>query len=234
MEKRKVKMLNFYSRFIREDDLCFDVGANIGRYSEVLLELGARVVAIEPQPKCTDYLQEKFRNNPNFELVAQGLADKQGQLELKICDTESTVATMSNDWQRLVKESGRFAHLKWASRCNVTVTTLDALIEQFGRPRYCKIDVEGFELTVLKGLSTPIPYLSFEFTYPEMLDQVLLCLSHLNQLEMVEFNYSTRETFTLVMQDWGTEAKLRSELCNLDEQIFGDIYARISSDLRYV
>jgi len=44
------------------------------------------------------------------------------------------------------------------------MVTLDAAtIETFGKPFYCKIDVEGWELDVLKGLSQPIPLISFEF-----------------------------------------------------------------------
>jgi hypothetical protein len=45
----------------------------------------------------------------------------------------------------------------------VNVATLDSLIDEFGVPDYAKIDVEGFDLEVLRGLSRPIPLLSFEY-----------------------------------------------------------------------
>jgi hypothetical protein len=43
------KRLTFYRNFIRNGDLCFDIGANIGTRTEAFLELGAKVVAVEPQ-----------------------------------------------------------------------------------------------------------------------------------------------------------------------------------------
>merc|ERR1719476_59374 len=45
--------------------------------------------------------------------------------------------------------------------------TLDGLIAQYGKPAYIKIDVEGAEEAAIKGLSTAIPMISWEFTYPE-------------------------------------------------------------------
>lgn len=43
---------------------------------------------------------------------------------------------------------------------------LDALIEQWGRPDYIKVDVEGAELSVLQGLQPPVRFLSFEALLP--------------------------------------------------------------------
>ncbi len=40
----------FYSQFIRPGDLVFDIGANRGDRTEVFVQMGARVVAAEPQP----------------------------------------------------------------------------------------------------------------------------------------------------------------------------------------
>jgi 16S rRNA A1518/A1519 N6-dimethyltransferase RsmA/KsgA/DIM1 with predicted DNA glycosylase/AP lyase activity len=50
---------NFYQSFINKGDLCFDVGANIGQKSEALLSIGARVVAIEPNPKVLPELEAR-------------------------------------------------------------------------------------------------------------------------------------------------------------------------------
>jgi FkbM family methyltransferase len=43
------------------------------------------------------------------------------------------------------------------------MTTMDTLISLYGKPDYCKIDVEGFEINVLKGLNIPLNLVSFEY-----------------------------------------------------------------------
>ena len=48
------------------------------------------------------------------------------------------------------------------SSIRVPVTTLDQLILRYGRPYYCKVDVEGYEVEVFRGLTQPIPMISFE------------------------------------------------------------------------
>ena len=61
-QKRAVKDLQtktkFYSKLIQNGDLCFDVGANVGNRTEAFLKLGARIVAVEPQPECIAVLNE--------------------------------------------------------------------------------------------------------------------------------------------------------------------------------
>jgi hypothetical protein len=107
------------------------------------------------------------------------------------------------------------------------VTTLDALIERYGEPAFVKIDVEGFELEVLKGLSRRVPALSFEFT-PECADTALACVAHLDSLGFSGFNYSPGESMRLWDNTWGDASFIRARLEALrgDVSTFGDVYAR--------
>jgi 16S rRNA A1518/A1519 N6-dimethyltransferase RsmA/KsgA/DIM1 with predicted DNA glycosylase/AP lyase activity len=70
-----VRRINFYSQFISPDDLCFDVGANMGNRIEALLKLRAKVVVIEPQTKCHEILKRVFGNK--IILVIKGLGEKE-------------------------------------------------------------------------------------------------------------------------------------------------------------
>jgi FkbM family methyltransferase len=167
------KLIKFYSQFIKPDDLCFDVGAYIGDYTEVFNKLGAKVVAIEPQPHCVKYLKKRFKNNPDINIIGKGLADKAGELEFYICEEADTVSTFSREYQNT-----HFKGYNWNKKIKVSVTTLDALIEQFGLPDYCKIDVEGFEYQVLKGLTKPIPLISIEDSSKEMTEK---CINYLTK-----------------------------------------------------
>lgn len=217
------KSLQFYSQFIRKGDLCFDVGANMGNRTEIFLELGAKVVCIEPQQFCLQYLYKLFGNNKDVIIVAKAVADREGYAELAICEDASTISTMSNKW----KNEGRFSKdYKWTTNQKVITTSLDALIVQYGLPVFCKIDVEGFEESVLKGLTKPIPFISFEFTR-EFFHDAKQCINHLLSIGPVEFNCSIGESMELVFSTWATSNELYEKLDSIeDELLWGDIYAK--------
>src|SRR4051794_3343627 len=50
----------FFSQFVRRGDLVFDIGANVGERSRIFLDLGARVVAVEPNPSCADVIRARY------------------------------------------------------------------------------------------------------------------------------------------------------------------------------
>jgi FkbM family methyltransferase len=215
--------LHFYSQFIRKGDLCFDVGTNIGNRAELFLELGAKIVCIEPQQVCLQHIYKLFGNNKDVIIVPKALADREGYAELAICEEATPLSTMSEKW----KNDGRFSKdYKWATNQEVPTTTLDALILQYGLPVFCKIDVEGFEETVLKGLTKPITVISFEFT-KEFFPDVHQCINHILSIGPVEFNCSIGETMKLLFPTWLTPNELCLKLDSLnDKYLWGDIYAR--------
>lgn len=87
------RLFHFYSQFVKPGDLCFDVGAYRGSRTEAFLKIGARVVAVEPQPKYIRYLKKKFGNEDNFRLVEKGLLDKIGSFTLFICEEADDLST---------------------------------------------------------------------------------------------------------------------------------------------
>src|SRR5882757_6502898 len=52
--------LNFYSQLIKPNQLCFDIGANVGLKTNLFLQLKAKVISVEPQQNCIDLLNEKY------------------------------------------------------------------------------------------------------------------------------------------------------------------------------
>jgi FkbM family methyltransferase len=161
--KHDLEMAKFYSNFISPGTLCFDVGANVGNRGKIFLGLGARVVAIEPQGQCVNVLRRLYGKNKNLTLVEGALGANEGQGEIKIGD-EIILSSMSPEWINAVRRSGRFSRCRWDTTTIIEITTLDKMIDQYGVPSFVKINVEGFEYEVVKGLSRPVKALSLEFT----------------------------------------------------------------------
>lgn len=166
------KELSFYAGLLKPAGLVFDVGANLGQRSEVFLELGNKVVAVEPNAACQPTLRHLFGSNQNFTLVEKAIGHEVGSVTFYASGTDSTGSTRP-DWNTKVfgSDRGQIARV-------VPMTTLDALVSEYGIPDFVKIDVEGFEQQVIRGLSRALPLLSIEFHHDE-LDKTRTCLDRL-------------------------------------------------------
>jgi FkbM family methyltransferase len=227
LEKNKIKeRIIFFSSFLNKGDLCFDVGANLGNRIEPLLYIGAKIVAIEPQESCYQYLENKFKNK--IQIVKKGLCEKECLREFHISNA-STISSFSKDWINSVKQE-RFKNYTWDQKIEIEMTTLDILIEEFGKPRFIKIDVEGYEFEVLLGLSKQIEIISFEYTVPEQIFKIKDCVKQVfNFNHDIKCNFSEGESMKWNLNEWlNIEDFLK--LVETDEFIktgFGDIYLKV-------
>ncbi|MDP7014212.1 MAG: FkbM family methyltransferase [Pirellulaceae bacterium] len=220
------KRLDFYRQFVAAGDIVFDVGANLGNRAKIFSKLGATVVAIEPQGECADFLRMAFRHAANFHLVRKALGASPGQAEMLVCNAH-TISSLSPEWVRRVKESGRFEDYEWDRTEAVQIDTLDNLIAEYGRPAFIKIDVEGFEDQVVAGLSTPVRAISLEFA-PEYIEGTHRCIEHLCRIGECRFQVSLGESMEFLLPNWVTAEEVRSTLAEMPPMAFGDLYARLA------
>jgi FkbM family methyltransferase len=229
LEGAQADYTKFYSQFVKRGDLCFDVGANVGRRTKVFLKLEATVIAVEPQEHCMAQLKKKYANNNRVVLVPKAVGEKKGQMEMMLCDSHS-LSSLSKNWVETVKASGRYSSCTWDKTVTVSVVSLDDLISQYGKPAFMKIDVEGYEYQALKGLSQPIKTICFEFT-PEFMESTINCVEYLSKIGPAKFNYCLENKPTsFVLSKWCTAEQMRKELESLcSKKTVGDIYTKFEN-----
>ncbi len=224
---RTAGLKRLYRPFIEPGDLAFDIGAHVGNRSRCWAGLGARVVAIEPQADFAAWLRWQFKGRDEIEIVETALGAAPGVASMHIDPTNPTVTTLSSDWINNVTKTDAFDSVSWQAPVNVPVTTLDRLIDIHGLPIFCKIDVEGFEAEVLKGLSQPIKALSFEFL-PAAIDVALESVGLLEGLGQYRYNVSYGEGMAFDIADWQSADRMRDWLAQQQGgNRSGDVYARL-------
>ncbi len=220
------RMRRFYAQFIGPGDLCFDLGAHVGNRLLVWSQLGALVVGVEPQPACTALLRRWYGRHPQITLVAEAVGAAPGVAPLFVSAATPTVTTLSQPWIAAVQQADAFAGVRWEQTVPVKVTTLDELIARYGEPRFCKIDVEGYELEVLRGLTRPLAVLSFEYIGAARA-LAIDCVTRLSELGAYVFNWSVGEQHRWQSAHWLTAAETIQWLKGLSEASgSGDIYAK--------
>ena len=169
---------------INRGDLVFDVGAHVGDKAIWFLNRGAKVICIEPQPLIAQRLHQRMAGVNNAIVVQKGLGRRRAVMNMSLCTSTPVLSTFSDRWKQ-----GRFVEKVWDQTALVEIVTLDDLIAQYGSPKYCKIDVEGYEREVLAGLTAKTGCLSFEFT-AEFIDDASASLDHLTEIGYSRFNLS--------------------------------------------
>jgi FkbM family methyltransferase len=224
---RAAAMDRLYGGLLRRGDLVFDIGAHVGDRVASFRRLGARVVAVEPQPAMVRVLKLLYGRRADVAIEAVAVGSAAGFTRMMINVANPTVSTASPAFVSAARDAPGWETQRWAGSVEVAVTTLDALIGKHGRPAFIKIDVEGFEAEALQGLSHQVKALSFEFTTIQR-DVARACIERCIALGYGRFNAALGESQTLVHAKWvGGEAIARWLIELPHAANSGDIYAAL-------
>jgi len=221
--RRSSAMDALYRRFVKRGDLVFDIGAHVGDRVAAFRRLGAKVVAVEPQPALASTLTMLYGRSSNVVIERAAVGGKAGDVRLMVNTDNPTISTASNAFIHAAQDAPGWQGQHWDKSIRVPMTTLDALIGEHGVPAFIKIDVEGFEEEVLMGLTQPTAALSFEFTTIQR-DIARACIDRCAMLGLTLFNAAIGETQEL--GDWRSGEMMRRWIDDLPHHAnSGDIYA---------
>lgn len=221
--RKETRMKRFYAKLIPVHGLCFDIGANHGKYTALFLKCNAKVLAVEPQQNCYEDLLEQFGANDRVTLIQAAVGSETAKGMLHIGSNDE-VSTLSADF---ISAYSVYAYNSWKRQEEISVITLDELISRYGMPDFCKLDIEGWETEALKGLSQPAPLISFEYNFL-LRSKAIECIALLAEKGNYFFNFSPYEDYKFSSEEWLDERSFTAFINAMPETILhGDIFARI-------
>jgi FkbM family methyltransferase len=221
--KRAAAMDRLYREFVRPGDLVFDVGAHVGDRIAAFRRLGAKVIAVEPQPALVFTLKALYGRSGEVAIEGKAVGRSPGTISMMINTDNPTISTASKDFVLAADGAAGWEGQVWDRSIEVPVTTLDALIATHGVPAFIKIDVEGYEEEVLAGLTRRVTALSFEFTTIQR-EVARACVERCVVLGFARFNAAIGESQDL--DAWRPAAAMMRWLDELPHAAnSGDVYA---------
>lgn len=142
--------------------LFFDVGANRGDATLEALRKDYDVVALEPAPFVYGQLVKNFIYNPRVTALRYAVSDHDYQnVEFYVCQ-EDGLSTLNKEW--LTSDDMPYKGKPFRT-ITATTITIDTLADKYGEPDLIKIDVEGAEWNVLRGMKRKYAKVALEWTF---------------------------------------------------------------------
>lgn len=152
---------SFLKEFKDSEVTLFDVGANVGNYTEMLLKycqqynIKYRIHIFEPVAKSVEVLKSKFATNSNIVINPFGLSDENKSADIFYDREGSTLASL---YQRELSQANIYLNQKET----IQLVTLESYVYQHNISKidFLKIDVEGHEIPAFTGMGK---YLNADF-----------------------------------------------------------------------
>jgi FkbM family methyltransferase len=166
-----------------------DIGANEGQWSSAVLGVISpeKLIIVEPVPAAFALLQERLKGKANVTLNNIAVGDQDGTTRFFVTRDTKGASTLKplGEWKEHVQDS-------WDIRKEITVqlSRIDTIAKELNEVSLLKIDVQGFEITVLRGAA-------------ETLKRTMFVLVELNFRQQYEGGSIFGEVYDLLTREYG-------------------------------
>lgn len=155
-KNREKDTMRLFKTLIKEGDVVIEVGGHVGYISLYFSSLvaGGKVYVFEPGPNNLPYIRNNLRTKENIVLLEQGVGSCKATFPFYIENLTGQNNSFVKDFSRFKEnKENAFVHQVSTGEVMIEVVKLDDFVSQNSLiPNFIKVDVEGFEFEVVKGM----------------------------------------------------------------------------------
>lgn len=193
----------------------YDIGSNIGKFADASFNLypQAHVVMVEANQQLADYLSFKY-SDKNATIINKAVSSiSDVEIDFYISNA-NTISTASTEWITNSRFTNKYT---WNNVVKKTTISIDKLLEEYPNPEIIKIDVEGYEFEVIKGLTKKQKKICFEWAEEQETNIRNTC-DYLEKLGYEKFGFIHGDEYLVEPTSWTNKETCLKEMSMIPER----------------